>query len=268
VVNEWLDGSGARQVIVGEGWIDPAHVAAETASSLRVTGAAPPRAWRSTWARVDEVAAAAIDAELSKGRSLTEPGIARAVVERAPGGSHVVIASSMPVRDVEWYAPRRLDITVHANRGANGIDGVVSTAIGVASTGVATYALVGDLAFLHDSSALIALARRRVNLTIVVVDNDGGGIFSFLPQASALAAERFEQLFGTPHGTDCAAVARAHNLAAVDVSSAGALDRALAAPSGPRVVVAKSDRAANVDVHRRLNAAVAKAVEALGRLVP
>src|SRR5690606_18464493 len=102
--------------------------------------------------------------------------------------------------------PRRTDITVHANRGANGIDGVVSTAVGVAATGVPTSVLVGDLAFVHDSTALVALAARGVDLTIVVVDNDGGGIFSFLPQASQLPSERFEQLFGTPHGTDCVAL--------------------------------------------------------------
>jgi 2-succinyl-5-enolpyruvyl-6-hydroxy-3-cyclohexene-1-carboxylate synthase len=266
IVNEWIDSSGARQVVVADGWIDPAHAAAEIGTTVRVTGTAPgaaARRWREAWEQADRAAAAAIESELAHRRSLTEPGVARSVVDRVPPGTHLVVASSMPVRDLEWYTPRRLDITVHANRGANGIDGVVSTAVGVASTGVATVALVGDLAFLHDSSALIALARRDVDLTVVVVDNDGGGIFSFLPQASALTAGRFEQLFGTPHATDCAALARAHGLRAMEATTNAALLRALDKISGPRVVVAKSDRQANVDVHRRLNTAVAKSIEAL-----
>lgn len=261
VVNEWIDGCGARQVVVADGWHDPARAAADIGTSVRVTGTKPaPRQWSSTWTQVDGLAATAIDATLAETRSLTEPGIARAVIDSAPTGGHIVVASSMPVRDVEWYTPRRVGITVHANRGANGIDGVVSTALGVASTGVPTIALVGDLAFLHDSSALIALARRQVDLTVVVVDNDGGGIFSFLPQAASLDGDRFEQLFGTPHGTDCAALASAHGLRVTEATTPGAFAKALREVRDPRVVVAKSDRVRNVEVHRRLNAAVAEAV--------
>src|SRR5690606_39211930 len=132
-------------------------------------------------------------------------------------------------------------------------------AVGVAATGVPTSVLVGDLAFVHDSTALVALAARGVDLTIVVVDNDGGGIFSFLPQASQLPSERFVQLFGTPHGTDCVALALAHGLDAVEVTTHPVFDRAIAPCPGTRGVVAKSDRGRNVDVRRRLNAAVAKA---------
>ena len=99
-----------------------------------------------------------------------------------------------------------------ANRGANGIDGVVSTAVGVALSGVRTTLLIGDVAFLHDTNGLLGLAARGVDLTIVVVDNDGGGIFSFLPQRTSLPGDRFEQLFGTPHGVDLVAVARAHGV--------------------------------------------------------
>jgi 2-succinyl-5-enolpyruvyl-6-hydroxy-3-cyclohexene-1-carboxylate synthase len=186
------------------------------------------------------------------------------ILGEMPRGGHLVVASSMPVRDLEWYAPRRTDITVHANRGANGIDGVVSTAIGVAAAGVPTVALVGDLAYLHDSSALIALARRGLDLTIVVIDNDGGGIFSFLGQAEALDTERFEQLFGTPHGTDCAALARAHGLETVEAATPVALSRALARVKGTTVIVVRSDRAANVALHRALNDAVRRALTPAG----
>src|SRR5690606_37761106 len=111
----------------------------------------------------------------------SEPGVARALTGCVPEGTAIVVSSSMPVRDVEWYGTPR-DLRVLANRGANGIDGVVSTAVGVALAnrriGAPTVVLVGDVAFLHDSNALLGLAARDLDLTIVVVDNDGGGIFS------------------------------------------------------------------------------------------
>src|SRR4029079_8497867 len=119
--------------------------------------------------------------------TLTEPFVARALLGSMPGGSELVVASSMPLRDLAWYAMPRSDVRVHANRGANGIDGTMSTAIGVAiASKHPTAVLLGDIAFLHDSTALIGIKERSVDLTIVVIDNDGGGIFSFLPQASTL----------------------------------------------------------------------------------
>ena len=262
VVNEWIARSGATQIVIGDSWNDPAHDAAVIAPTFTVDAAAvSSRVWLRTWLRADAAAAKAISAQIARSKGITEPMVARMVLSEAPRGGHLVVASSMPVRDLEWYAPQRLDVTVHANRGANGIDGVVSTAIGVASSGVPTVALVGDIAFLHDSSALIALARRGLALTIVVVDNDGGGIFSFLGQADALDADRFEQLFGTPHGTDCAALARAHGLTAVEAPTPVALSRALARVSGTTVIVVKTDRRANVTLHRALNDAVRRAIE-------
>jgi 2-succinyl-5-enolpyruvyl-6-hydroxy-3-cyclohexene-1-carboxylate synthase len=151
--------------------------------------------------------------------------------------------------------------SAHANRGANGIDGVVSTALGLAlSTGAPTLAVVGDIAFVHDAGALTGLAGRGADLRIVVVDNDGGGIFSFLPQAEELPAERFERLFGTPHGTDVVALAGAHHLDAVTLTTANELVDRLATP-GPSVTRVRTDRAENVRVHAALNAAVVAALD-------
>jgi 2-succinyl-5-enolpyruvyl-6-hydroxy-3-cyclohexene-1-carboxylate synthase len=169
----------------------------------------------------------------------------------------------MPIRDVEWYGPPAEGGRVLANRGANGIDGVVSTAIGVAlgSAPATTVGLIGDLAFLYDAGALLWAAARRATLRLVVVDNDGGGIFSFLPQAAALPTERFERYWGTPHGLDLVAVARAYGVTAEDVGDRTALDRFLRTDRpGVAVAVVASDRAQNVAAHERINAAVAASV--------
>jgi len=189
-----------------------------------------------------------------------------------PEGSRLVVSSSMPVRDVEWFAAPRSGVQVLANRGANGIDGVVSTAVGVAlaarGTGSATVVLIGDVALLHDSNALLGLADRGVDLTIVVVDNDGGGIFSFLPQGQALEADRFEQLFGTPHGVDLSVLAAAHGLMTVEPATGADIADAVRASigaGGSRMVQIRTDRTANVEVHDQLNGAVAAALESIGR---
>jgi 2-succinyl-5-enolpyruvyl-6-hydroxy-3-cyclohexene-1-carboxylate synthase len=182
-----------------------------------------------------------------------------------PAGGTLVVSSSMPVRDLEWFAPARDDVSVLANRGANGIDGVTSTAVGAALTWTPTVLLIGDVAFLHDTNALLGLARRGTSLVIVVIDNDGGGIFSFLPQRTGLEHDRFEQLFGTPHGVDLVALAQAHGVPAERVASRAGLQAAVAGAftrGGPRVVVVASSRDTNVAVHEQLDTAVGRAVRA------
>ena len=161
----------------------------------------------------------------------------------------------MPVRDVEWFGRPRTDIDVISNRGANGIDGTIATAAGIARAGRPTVCLIGDVALLHDSTSLAALRHRPLDLTIVVVDNDGGGIFSFLPQHELLSADRYEQLFGTPHGTDLARLAEAHGIPVEPWP--GDL-----APNGVRMVLAHTNRDANLALHDELHAGVATALGA------
>ena len=163
----------------------------------------------------------------------------------------------MPVRDLEWFGgPAR---GAHANRGANGIDGVVSTALGVALRRPTRSSRSSATSrFVHDGGALTALAGRGVDLRIVVVDNDGGGIFSFLPQADELAGERFEQLFGTPHGTDIVALAAAHGLDAGDRDDVDALRDALDVARPERDAACRPIGPRNVAVHAALNAAVGR----------
>lgn len=266
VVNEWLAASGADEHVLDGVWNDPYH-------TTRVVGVGPPPAvvappgWLERWRALDGAAGAAIATVLADHPEPTEPATARTLWDRVPAGGHLVVASSMPIRDLEWYAGARADARLLSNRGANGIDGTISTAVGVArAAGGPVACLLGDIAFLHDSNALVGLADRGVDLVIVVVDNDGGGIFGFLPQASALPPERFEQLFGTPHGVRPEALAAAHGLTATTVDAAAALAPALDAAfgaGGVHLVVVRTDRAANVRLHDELHAAVAAAVASL-----
>ncbi len=224
------------------------------------------------WCAADEAAAKAIAALLADAVPCNEPGVARRLFAELPPGSALVVASSMPVRDVEWFAAARPGAPlVLANRGANGIDGVVSSAIGVAlarrrsGAGGRTAALVGDLAFLHDLGALVHGAREEVpDLTLVVVDNGGGGIFSFLPYAAELDESRFERAFGTPQAADPAAVAAALGHEVVEMKDLGELATTLgsAGRRGLQVLVVRTDRRANAALHARLADATAAAVDA------
>ncbi|MEY2569868.1 MAG: 2-succinyl-5-enolpyruvyl-6-hydroxy-3-cyclohexene-carboxylate synthase [Acidimicrobiaceae bacterium] len=262
VVNEWVATCGAEEHVVAAAPSDPARTA--TALHTRLDAQTGPE-YALAWARADEIAESAIAETLAGFDAITEPAAARAFIGGLPTGANAIVASSMPIRDVEWFAPRRTDVSVRANRGANGIDGTIATAIGFAvATRAPTAVLLGDVAFLHDSTALIGVKARGVDLTIVVIDNDGGGIFSFLPQASALGNERFELLFGTPHGVKPEELAAAHGIASLTVEDPTALEpaiRSTASAGGVWLVVARTDRAANVKAHDALNAAVATALE-------
>jgi 2-succinyl-5-enolpyruvyl-6-hydroxy-3-cyclohexene-1-carboxylate synthase len=195
---------------------------------------------------------------------LNEPAVARAVVRASnESGAALVVGSSMPVRDVEWWSPQRESATF-ANRGVNGIDGVVSTVLGVAA-GSKAIGLVGDLTMLHDVSALVdGLGPAGGTCVLVVADNHGGGIFSFLPQASGVGHERFEQLFGTPRLHDLQVVAQAFGHHATSVETVDELREAIEkglAGEGLSVVVAKvPSREDNVRLHDAWNEEVARRI--------
>ena len=270
VLAQWLAGSDAQHVAVSPvgsvsdpNLVDARQVHAPIGSLCRYLASHAQRrdeTWNEQWLAAEGIARTTLDEIFRGDKSLSEPGVARAITASVPPGGHLVVASSMPVRDVEWFGTPRSDITVHANRGANGIDGVIATAIGVAlGSGEPTAVLLGDVAFCHDLSSLTALAARDLDLTIVVVDNNGGAIFSFLPQAAALPVETYELLFGTPHGTDIVEVARGFGLRAATVEYADELAAAFDEP-GTTVVRVASNRDDNVDVHAALNAAVVTAL--------
>jgi 2-succinyl-5-enolpyruvyl-6-hydroxy-3-cyclohexene-1-carboxylate synthase len=222
--------------------------------------------WFDHWVLAESEAQKAIDQWCAGHEEATEPGIARCLPDAVSSDTTFVVSSSMPIRDFEWYAPP-LSMRVLANRGANGIDGVVSTALGVAlASGGPTVALVGDLAFLHDVSALVTVAGFSAALTVVVADNAGGGIFNFLPPATGLDPGTFETLFGTPQAAGVEAVAAGFGwpveVAGPERSLEEALDRALGGGSLGVIRVPLPDRAENVAIHARLNAEVAAAVDA------
>lgn len=167
----------------------------------------------------------------------------------------------MPVRDLEWFGGT-CAARVHSNRGANGIDGVLSTAVGIAlATQQTTYLLIGDVAMLHDVNGLIALSSREVDVRVVVVNNNGGAIFSFLPQAGVLNVADFETLYGTPHDVHFESLAHAYGLGFSRVTNSDALRDALS-QRGPRIIEACTDRSVNVSQHDDLQAEIIRAVSA------
>ena len=186
-----------------------------------------------------------------------EPLVARETLASVPAHGQLFVSSSMPIRDLDAFGTAaRPGVRILANRGVNGIDGIVSTAAGAAlATGRPTTALVGDLAFQHDLGGLLAASRLGARLRIVVVHNDGGGIFHFLPIARH--AERFETLFGTPHGLAFAHAAALAGFPFQAARDAAGLREALKA-SG--VVEVRTDRTANVEQHRALHDAAARAL--------
>ena len=278
VVSEWLADLDVPQYLADPygAWLDPGRsaatvIAADPTTLCSALAAGPvqpaPPGWLEGWRRAEAAAQAALDATLARHDEITEPGLARSVVGALPEGAALLASSSMPVRDVEWYGRPRHGLRVVSSRGANGVDGVVSTALGLAAAWPgSSAALVGDLAFLYDVNGLLAPpGELDVDCTLVVADNDGGGIFSFLPQASQLAPERFERLLGTPHGLDLCAVARAHGADAWEAKTLAEVAEAVGTAergAGVRVVVARTDRASNVSVHEELHRAVAEAVSA------
>ncbi len=259
-LRRWLAGlDGVRQIALDPtgAWEDP------DASVWEIHPAGPEalRAepldgrWLDGWRQADTVARQALGGVIGQG--LTEPAVAVRTAAALGPQDTLVVASSMPVRDLETFAVT--GARVLANRGANGIDGTVATALGVAAaTSGRTVLLTGDVAVLHDVGGLLGANRLEdADLTIVLVNNDGGGIFHFLPIASQPG---FERLVATPHGTDFAALAALAGFAHRRPDTPESFDRALA-ERGRAIIEVRTDRRDNERLHRTAWAAVTQAIE-------
>ena len=277
VTTAWLDPSIDQIVVDPDArWLDPHRAASERvavdAEALAVDlvealdAATRESEWLASWRAAERTARAVIDARLDADDTPFDARVARDVYAAVPDGGSLLVASSMPVRDIEWFAAPRAGIRVHANRGANGIDGLVSTTLGIAAAGGGpTVGLLGDLAWLHDSNGLLAAtalaaSATPVRATFVVLDNDGGGIFHFLPTS---AMPELDELFVTPQAVDPIALAAAYGLEVTRVERASEVGPAVAASlaaGGVRAMVVPTDRRTNVGRHEGVWAAVAQAV--------
>ena len=243
---------------------------ADVAGTVRAVGALPklrpPARFVRRWQEADAVAAATLDRVLDGSADLRGLALARALVAALPGGARLVLGSSNPVRDVALAAVPRRGLSVLSNRGVAGIDGTVSTAVGAALTHPGpTVALLGDLTLLHDTTGLlIGPDEPRPALTIVVLNDSGGGIFGLLEQGADEHRSSFERIFGTPHRADLAAVAAGLGAAHTLVADPAELGAALVAEEkGLRILEVRADRSTLRAGHAALGRAVAEAVRSL-----
>ena len=242
------------------GRVDPLRTASVIVDAVPDAGdGIPDPAWAARWTTADAAAALAVGSSLDT-RQLTGPAVARIVAQHAGSDDLLVIGPSWPVRHVSSYAGS-LAATCIGNRGTSGIDGVMSTAWGAALTrsGGTTYALVGDLTAIYDRNGLLSPASEpRPRLDYVVIDNDGGGIFSSLEQGAPEFAADFERVFGTPHGADLSTLLAAPGVEVTTVESAAGLRSALERPAeGVRIIIARcAARADEADLIRSVQSAV------------
>jgi 2-succinyl-5-enolpyruvyl-6-hydroxy-3-cyclohexene-1-carboxylate synthase len=259
-------------------WADPQHRAEAlveadplllVAALVRRLRAQPPKSdssWLSGFLEAEERAQCAIDSVLAQESALFGPRVVRELADLLPEAATLFVSNSMPVRDADGFLPvstRRLRVL--GSRGANGIDGILSAALGVsaASSGPCVL-LTGDLALVHDLGALVTARRARADLCVVVLHDDGGGIFHHLPVAKRGEEVCFETLFAVPHGTDFVATARALGVGAQCVAAPGdlrdAVSRAVAA-GGPHLVEVRMDRGRSAAHHRSVWSAVQEALD-------
>jgi 2-succinyl-5-enolpyruvyl-6-hydroxy-3-cyclohexene-1-carboxylate synthase len=243
-------------------WPDPGHRASHVVAAVAPRGEPRP-GWQATWRAAGARAWLAAHEVLEDQAWPAEPAVAPAVVAALPPGASCVLGSSQPIRDVYVLAAPRADLHLTANRGLSGIDGTVSTAVGhaLARRGP-SYALLGDLAFWHDATGLlVGPGEPRPDLCLVVVNNDGGGIFSMLEPGEPRYARFFERVFATPTGGDVGAWCAGAGVQHEAVRTRDELVAALAPRPGLRVVEVRTDRGLNRDVHQAVRTAAVAAVE-------
>jgi 2-succinyl-5-enolpyruvyl-6-hydroxy-3-cyclohexene-1-carboxylate synthase len=215
--------------------------------------------WNDDWLAADAAAGSAVVDLIEALPGLNEPAVARIVGQQSASYDNLVVSSSMPIRDLDLVLDPCDRSRIFANRGVSGIDGFVSTAMGVAlaDPSLRTVALCGDLSLLHDINGLLPGPDRRPDITFVVINNNGGGIFSLLPQGTAVETDAFERLFGTPHGVSLDSVAATYQVEHSLVTTSEELLAAIASHGSPvgggvRIIEIRTDRAENAALHEKL----------------
>ncbi|MBI2850450.1 MAG: 2-succinyl-5-enolpyruvyl-6-hydroxy-3-cyclohexene-1-carboxylic-acid synthase [Chloroflexi bacterium] len=262
----------ARHILVESEplWRDPLHITCEVwrtdpvrlcaELSNAIEGESSPGKWYRQWRNVAEVAGKAIAGELARSEQLFEGKVFTELSTLLPEGSLLFAGNSMPVRDMDTFFPSTgRSIRFMCNRGASGIDGVISTALGVGSVSSGRMVLVlGDISFYHDMNGLLAAKAFGLNATIIVINNNGGGIFSFLPQSAY--EDVFEPYFGTPHGLTFRAAAELYGLdycLAGNWSTFSEAVKGSLARKGTTIIEVPGDRKLNAQLHRQVRDAVA-----------
>jgi 2-succinyl-5-enolpyruvyl-6-hydroxy-3-cyclohexene-1-carboxylate synthase len=266
--------SAARHILIDPGgWREPTGLARDVlhvdprllCDALSKIAPAQSMDWLSTWTDLNCRARAAINHHLDEVDELFEGKVFSELSALLPAGSVLFAGNSMPVRDLETFLPAgEKEVRCLSNRGANGIDGVVSSALGTSAAGGGPVVLViGDVSFYHDMSGLLAARKHGLDLLVVLINNDGGGIFSFLPQAET-ASEHFETLFGTPHGLDFRPFVEGYGGRFVRVEDWPGFLEGVAeglARGGLQVVEVPTERTRNVELHRQVWRAVSASLE-------
>lgn len=223
--------------------IDPNRTATKIYSSIpKLNGKAE------NWEANYSAAAAEL---IATHKDWSEPGLANFLSQKLPTAATLFISSSRPIRDLESFATPRTGIETFANRGLAGIDGNISTALGIALKRTNTYAVIGDLSFLHDLTGLVN--QEAINLKLLVLNNDGGGIFSTLPQAGVSG---FETIFGTPHGLDLVAIAKSFAIKTTEINNYSELEKFLNSDQGLQIGICQMpDRKTNAETIKKLTPA-------------
>jgi 2-succinyl-5-enolpyruvyl-6-hydroxy-3-cyclohexene-1-carboxylate synthase len=261
-----IDGSG--------GWRDPIGAASYMIASDEVEFCrglsrklpmkAQKSAWLSKWQQLNHVAKEAMGAVKNQ-TGMEEGRLFYEMIQLLPDHSSLFVGNSMPIRDLDsFFFVEDRQVKLYANRGANGIDGLVSSALGVAAVDQSTYLVLGDLSFFHDLNGLLAAKLNGIKMTVIAVNNNGGGIFSYLPQAAS--PKHFELLFGTPADLDFSHAANFYGAGyqqAADLEQfASAMEEAERA-EGLYIIEVITDRAENVEAHRNLWSSVSQEISKL-----
>lgn len=265
VLRAWIEASNAEIVMVNQRHDNrdalhgrTRHLCASVEALRMPTRHSQSQAYSTTWRRVQRAAHLMLSSEPRARAGVFEGDVVATMAEVLPAGVAIFVASSMPVRDVEYFWPRNAkEFRFFCNRGANGIDGTLSTALGIAHDGAPTFLLTGDLAFLHDSNGLLLASKLRGALTIVVINNNGGGIFEHLPIATY--DPPFEEFFAAPQSVNFAQLCAAHGVRHCMIGSLSVLRRELAKkfPSGVRVLEVTTDRKRDAAFRRHIFSAAA-----------